>query len=168
MADGMIPVLIALEAQLPALLEDLDAWQTLDITYHPPHVERLWMQRPEGRVFLHRIEACEPGEALFHPHDWPSAMKILAGRYEHGVGAAIDGEVQTLSVARLSAGTYYEMTNPRTYHWVRPLEEVHTLMLAGPLYAERPRFPKPDARQGPLTPERKRALAERFGALLSS
>jgi hypothetical protein len=164
----MLATLKRIEATtLPELLRSPDAWASLDITYHPPHVERLWTTVPEGRLFLHRIEPCDPGDALVHPHDWPSAMKILSGRYEHGIGVADDnGDVDILSVAELAAGTYYEMSNPRVWHWVRPLEVVCTLMLAGPLYAERPPFAKPTQRQLPLTSARAAELLETFRGLL--
>ena len=161
-------------AVLPELLRDPARWASVDITYHPPHVERLWTSVPEGRLFLHRIGTCARGDALYHPHDWPSAMKILRGRYEHGIGVAGAGaqssaDVEVLSVAELAAGTYYEMVNPRVWHWVRPLEVVYTLMLAGPPYGADTRqpFPKPDARQGPLASARAQALLAEFCELLA-
>ena len=84
----MLATLHEAEDALPDLLrEGVDAWRSLDIDYEPPHVERLW--RPWGpvvstgamtipsrfRLSLHRIHPCET--ALFHPHPWPSAVRII-------------------------------------------------------------------------------------------
>ena len=73
------------EQELPDLLEK-EIWNGLYIDYHPPIVERVWTQVGENRIYLHRIHPCSEGEALFHPHPWPSAMRILSGEYEMGIG----------------------------------------------------------------------------------
>ncbi|MEM6989018.1 MAG: hypothetical protein AAF721_00930 [Myxococcota bacterium] len=57
----------AIEA-LPRLLREPEDWESLHITYHPPRVERLWLQHGSHRIFLHRIYPCEEGDALWHPH----------------------------------------------------------------------------------------------------
>ena len=72
----MLDVLTQVERALPALLQDESVWQSLYVDYHPPMVERLWTRWGEYRVFLHRIHPCERGQALFHPHPWPSAMRV--------------------------------------------------------------------------------------------
>ena len=82
----MLDVLEAVEQKLPELLRDEAGWNSLFIDYHPPTVERLWRTWGEYRVSLHRIHPCERGTALFHPHPWPSAMRILSGEYEMAVG----------------------------------------------------------------------------------
>ena len=74
---AVLDTLAAVERGLPALLRDEGAWKSLLVDYHPPTVERLWRPWGAGRVYLHRIHPCARAEALFHPHPWPSAMRVL-------------------------------------------------------------------------------------------
>jgi hypothetical protein len=129
----MLEVLEALEKQLPRLLADADAWDSVYIDYHPPFVERLWRPWGDYRVNLHRIHPCAQADALFHPHPWPSAMHLLSGRYEMAVGYG-SGELAPPVAARILAaeGSRYEMTHPDAWHYVRPLDApVLTLMVTG-------------------------------------
>jgi hypothetical protein len=64
------------------LLKNPSIWNTLDINYHHPRVERLWTQIGDSRLMLHVIHPCETSDALYHPHPWPSAMHVLSGTYE--------------------------------------------------------------------------------------
>src|SRR5205823_428108 len=90
----MLDILHAAEKELPRLLASDDGWQSLRVDYHPPFVDRVFRDwSPPGaaegaryRISLHRIHPCAPAEALFHPHPWPSAMRIHSGTYEMGVG----------------------------------------------------------------------------------
>jgi len=86
----MIQKLYEIESNLVEIIDSGDRegqWQTLDIDYHPPHVKRVWCQYDEStRLYLHKIYPCEREEALMHPHNWPSAMRIVKNRYEMGVG----------------------------------------------------------------------------------
>jgi len=68
------------------LLKNPSIWNTLDVNYHQPRVERLWTQIGTSRLMLHVIHTCETDEALYHPHPWPSAMHVLSGSYEMGLG----------------------------------------------------------------------------------
>jgi hypothetical protein len=148
----MLDVLTRLEAELPALLADDARWQSLYINYHPPFVERLWMQWGEYRVSLHRIHPCAPSDALFHPHPWPSAMRILDGKYEMAIGHGKGSEPPPVA-ARIIAGTdvRYEMTDPDSWHYVRPLERpAMTIMVTG----------KPWTRASPSSAEPLQPLAE--------
>lgn len=133
--------LYEVEKCLPSLIGK-DIWQTLDVTYHPPHVERVWCQWGAYRVSLHRIHPCKPEEALFHPHPWPSAIYIASGKYEMGVAEQyyipslhtwMDPNPNTLAVKLvLPAGTYYEMTTWTGCHYVRPIDEpVMSVMITG-------------------------------------
>lgn len=146
------------EARLPALLApgNRHRWHSVHVTYHPPRVERLWVQVDEYRLFLHRIYPCEDGDALFHPHPWPSAVRVVSGRYEHHVGV----EGCRLMRSILKAGSSYEMTNRETWHSVRPLDEPSdSIMLVGPLYEPPVEMPSPPAeKQGPLSDGRFDAL----------
>ena len=125
------------EEELIDLLITPSAWKSLHIDYHPPIVERIWAQLKNGkRIYLHFIHHCEKGEALNHPHPWPSAMHVLTGRYEMGVGYG-EGEKDPemfLSLETENGGLYYDMTHRDGWHYVRPMEpgkSVATVMLAG-------------------------------------
>jgi hypothetical protein len=125
----MLEKLFEVENLLPDWLDK--EWASLDVDYHPPRVERLWRSWGEFRVSLHRIHPCE--NPLFHPHPWPSAMRILSGTYEMVVGYGA-GETPPPIACRLqlSAGTCYEMVEKDAWHWVRPLEKpAYSLMISG-------------------------------------
>ena len=114
------------------LLDESEDWSTLNIDYEPPRVERLWRQHEAGfRICLHRIHPCE--RALFHPHPWPSAIKILSGTYEMGVGFGSGQDVpKEAATIRLTAGATYEMIEPDGWHYVRPIGEPSlSLMVTG-------------------------------------
>jgi hypothetical protein len=118
----MLDVLERLERELPILLLDADGWTGLFIDYHPPTVERLWRQWNEYRISLHRIHPCPAGTALFHPHPWPSAMRILAGDYEMAVGYGKGEETPPIAARMIASGDFaYEMTDPDAWHYVRPI-----------------------------------------------
>ena len=116
----MLQVLARTEEALPQVLSDRTLWTSLDVDYEPPRVERMWCQRGKYRVFIHRIHPCD--KALFHPHPWPSAVKILSGTYEmsigHGTGASDPPEAATVL---LTSGSSYEMIDPNGWHSVRPI-----------------------------------------------
>jgi hypothetical protein len=161
---------------LPDLLRDKDKiWKTVDVIYHPPHVERCWMQLEDVRLFLHCIHPEEDAmKCLWHPHDWPSAMKIVSGTYAHDIAISqgyddfrfkdLTPEVTDwLARSEVTAGTYYEMSHPMAWHRVRPIgQPVYSLMIAGPLYEEPEPSRKPLEKQPPLSSERKKHLLHMF------
>lgn len=118
----MLDVLHDVERALPALLADHHRWKSVLVDYHAPIVERVWCEWSGYRISLHRIHPCKKGEALFHPHPWPSAMKVLSGDYEMAIGYGA-GEVSPPVAAKiiLGAGSEYEMTDLNGWHYVRPL-----------------------------------------------
>lgn len=122
------------EKILPDLLNKPQEWKTLLVNYHPPIVERLWAQIGNYRVLLHFIHKCETKDALFHPHPWPSAMHVLNGKYEMGLGFG-PGVVEPEKMCTLlleNGGAYYDMTHIDGWHYVRPVEGVcATVMLIG-------------------------------------
>ncbi len=126
----MFSVLHHAEELLPDLLapHKESLWKSLYVDYHPPIVERLWTQIGEYRICLHRIHPCKPEEALFHPHPWPSAMRIVNGHYEMTVGYG-SGTSAPPVAARflLGRGAAYEMTDPNSWHAVRPLDAAPSL-----------------------------------------
>jgi hypothetical protein len=160
----MLDILRAVEEVLPDLLRDEAGWQSVYIDYHPPTVERLWRQWREYRVSLHRIHPCGPGEALFHPHPWPSAMRILEGEYEMAVGYGAGDDLPPVAALMIAAGDFrYEMTDPDAWHYVRPLGAPSlSLMVTGPPWQRSsPRSSKP---LQPLTAEQQAALLQSFRA----
>lgn len=167
----MLHILWDAEVNLREMLsEPNDSWNTMDITYHDPHVQRCWKQfRTDYRVMLHRIHPCGHGNALWHSHPWPSAVSIVSGTYEHDVGYMDDESngktILPLTRTLLERGSRYEMLNPKAWHSVRPISPgCLTIMVTGVPYKEKPtRKPLaiPDERQGPLSDEvRDELLAE--------
>lgn len=129
----MLTVLHEVEDQLRNLLLDENGWNSLYVNHHPPIVERLWRQWKTYRVYLHKIYPCGLGEALIHPHPWPSAMRVLSGTYEmavgYGKGLAIPPVAATII---MGPGSEYEMTDPDAWHYVRPIDcPTISLMVTG-------------------------------------
>lgn len=165
----MLDLLDKALAELPALMESHDGWRSVDVTYHPPRVERIWRQWGENRILLHRIHPCDDGEALMHPHPWPSAVRIMSGRYEMGTAGTYFPDPDSTEPEEhepawdaihakvfLGPGSEYEMTEPQGWHYVRPLgAPSDSLMVIGPLYEPRVVMPHvPIDKQQPLSPER--------------
>ncbi len=158
----MFETLSAIEAALPELLTRRD-WNSLRVTYEPPEVERVWRKWGEHRILLHCIHPCAPGQPLFHPHPWPSIVKVLAGRYEMGVGYGTGVESPPIAMTMIAgAGTTYAMTDRDSWHFVRPLDEPsYSLMVTGkPWQRDMPRGDHPP--QPALTPERVDELLRDF------
>jgi hypothetical protein len=140
----MIDILKNAETKLPYLLRIPEVWNTLDVDYFPPRVERLWMQYDEiHRLFIHVIHPTD-NKCLFHKHRWPAAFKIIEGEYEMGIAYSKDEissddayNLPPISSFILSAGSYYEMIDTHTLHYVKPLENSSiSLMITGQLYPE--------------------------------
>lgn len=141
----MINKLKNIEFLLPSLVNDPSIWKTLDIDYYPPRVERLWTELNDGtRLFIHVIHPTE-SPCLFHKHRWPAAFKIIQGKYEMGISYSeseidSDSAYETLPMISkfiLDTGSYYEMTNTHSLHYVKPLDNISiSLMITGPLYKE--------------------------------
>lgn len=150
----MLELLDIALAELPALLTSPHGWTGIRIDYHPPFVDRVWRPWRNCRLSIHRIHPCAPEDALFHPHPWPSAMRILAGRYAMNLGYG-EGIVAPPVCARaiMIAGASYEMTDRDAWHDVRPLGgPVLTVMLSGtPWQREMP--VEPAVSQRALSPE---------------
>ena len=156
----MLELLEAAERELPALIAE-PGWTGLHIDYETPHVDRAWRPWRGGRLNLHAIAPC--ANALYHPHPWPSAMRVLRGRYEMGIGRGSDAPPLA---ARLvcGPGTAYEMTDRDAWHYVRPLEPVLTIMVTGAPWDRS--SPKPPRPLRPLSPEALAELLARVAAAL--
>lgn len=154
--------LYAVEHALPHLLANESLWHSLFVDYAKPHVERVFMNWNGLRINLHRISACETHEALFHPHPWPSAMRILEGSYEMGVGYSTTDEVPPAAATLiLPAGAAYEMVDRNGWHYVRPLTDYSlTLMVSGEPWDRT--SPKSSYTLSELSSEKKREILELF------
>ena len=149
-----ISTLKQIEKELPHLLRDESRiWKSLDITYLPPRVKRVWTQYNDNiRLFLHKIYPASPKEAFYHPHPWLSAMKIVKGSYEMGLGCD-DGSDSppVISTQVFHEGSYYDMTNPKGWHYVAASDIVYTIMITGPLFDPPVKMPQtPKESQHPL------------------
>lgn len=158
------------EGSLPSLIRTPEVWKTLDVNYDPPRVERLWLEwgdlskEHEGwRIYLHRIHPCS--EALFHPHPWPSAIKILSGKYEMAVGyGAGEQRPPTAATLILTAGSSYEMIDPDGWHYVKPLREPSlSIMVTGKPWGRI--SPGKNIKHNALSDEAKFDLLSTFGRL---
>lgn len=131
----MIELLHKIEKSLADILyRNAGNIKTMYIDYHKPYVSRIWFIDTETncRVFLHKIEPCtESKEALYHPHPWDSAMRIVKGEYEMGVGHSETNEIpKTDCKLILRAGACYEMTEKHGWHYVSPVNGcAYTLMI---------------------------------------
>lgn len=169
----MLKALYRVEDQLPLLLKDgIESWQSLDIDYEPPRVERLWRQVGDVRVNLHRIHPCV--QALYHPHPWPSAVRVLCGKYEMGVAESdrllafshlVEGDREVAKVI-LTEGAAYEMVNPTGWHYVMPIGQPSLSLMVTAKPWDPPVFKHDDfgkkADLKPLTDEAKQNLLDAF------
>jgi hypothetical protein len=160
----MLKVLAEVEQILPQLLQDESTWHSVYVDYHPPMVERLWSSWNGYRIYLHRIHPCEQDEALFHPHPWPSAMRVLEGEYEMAIGFGAGMETPPVAALMIARGDFrYEMVHPDSWHYVRPLgAPTLSLMISGKPWArESHRSTKP---LRPLLPDQTVELLALFRA----
>jgi hypothetical protein len=158
----MLDILYEIERELAVLLQDEGAWKSLYVDYHPPIVERLWLPWNGYRINLHRIHPCAREEALFHPHPWPSAMRVLSGEYEMAVGYGQGATAPPVAALMIASGDFrYEMTDPNAWHYVRPLREpTMSLMVTGKPW-DRP-SPKSDKPLPSLSAAQRGAILQFF------
>lgn len=146
-----------------------DAWNTLDIDYEKPRVERLWKSYGVLRLSLHVIHPCGEGESLLHPHPWKSAIHVLpiGGLYEHGIGyrteVSPDVYEDVIVCKQIVSGSMtYEMLEPSGIHYVRPLlQPSFSIMLSGPVEWEENKW-KEQLELQPLSDERKEEILLTF------
>lgn len=161
----MLDVLAAAEAALPALLADEAGWRSLDIDYHPPRVERLYRAFDGHRLSLHRASPCRPEEALFHPHPWPSAMRLVRGRYRMWIGHGSGTEAPPLAgMVELAAGSCYAMTDRDQWHAVAPVGEATLSVMVTGAPWDRSMPLTPDTALSPLSEATRAELLDLFRA----
>jgi hypothetical protein len=136
----MLDVLHRVESLLPALVTDRVGWSSKLIDYTPPVVWRLYRDLAvDGvtyRVYLHRIFACE--EAFYHPHPWPSAIRVLPmpnAVYEMGVGYGTGAPPPLAATLRVRDGFEYEMVDRGGWHYVKVVGAPSvSVMVTGPVW----------------------------------
>ncbi|VTR95365.1 Uncharacterized protein OS=endosymbiont of Acanthamoeba sp. UWC8 GN=I862_04430 PE=4 SV=1 [Gemmata massiliana] len=135
----MLSALADVLESLPALLDDPTAWDSLIVNRRKPTTYRVFRYLPDGlRISLHKFDPCATHEA--HPHPWPGAFALLEGSYRMWVGFTPDLESRepiTVTETVLTAGSRYEIIEPRTWHSVTPLKECWTVMVNGLPWKER-------------------------------
>lgn len=142
----MLDKLRQIEDMLPALLKDEGGWRSKKIDYSPPVVDRLYrdidLDGVGHRIYLHRIYECE--RAFFHPHPWPSAIRVIGGlgsSYEMGVGFGSNERHDGPPLAArliVKQGMQYEMCHPDGWHYVKIIGRPSvSVMVSGPVW-ERP------------------------------
>jgi hypothetical protein len=142
----MLQKLFEIEALLPEILNGYSVkykglmyapkdiiMKSMFIDYHAPMVERIWFQLGDLRVYFHKIHPCKCSDALFHPHPWESAIRVIEESYEMGIGHSPDDNVPPIDCKLiLKRDTSYEMSNPDGWHYVAPLRNPsYSLMITG-------------------------------------
>jgi hypothetical protein len=161
----MIELLSAAKRHVRDILRDRDdgLWKSIHIDYHPPIVDRLWIDWIDDlRINLHRFQPCQPGQAFFHPHRNRSAIEIIEGGYTMGigVGAGIEPPPVVMTFC-LEAGSSYEMPDHDTWHYVAPFAESWSITITDkPI--ERPMPLEPKHILQPVDPNQKRLMLEKF------
>jgi hypothetical protein len=157
---------ILIKTVVPGLKQAFDdiAWNSLNIDYHPPKVERLWSQFGSMRLMIHRIHPSSEHNALFHPHPWPSAVFILRSAYRMGIGYGEEATPPPVAATiTLTQGSSYEMKDRNGWHYVAPGKETSlSLMLIDapweephPFYTEGEKI-----RLNPLTEKARKCVVE--------
>lgn len=119
--------------KLPALLENPASWDSLIVNRRKPATYRVFHYEDGYRICLHRFDPCHLHESFDHPHPWPGGFLLLDGSYRMRVGFSSDRTSQPKSVMDeiLTKWSYYQITNPLTWHSVTPLTTTYTVMING-------------------------------------
>jgi hypothetical protein len=163
-AKGMSQLEFIEQFQLPALLRDRSRWRSLRVDYHPPLVERVFTDHDGWRFNLHCIHPCKAEDALFHPHPWPSQMRVVKGRYQMKIGYGKGRKAPPVAaIVTLEEGSDYVMDDPDQWHSVRPIgEPAWSLMITGTPWGRWSPKPPDDRRLGPLADERQKEIIRFF------
>ncbi len=142
---GLIEKLLEIkDNELQDMLTETGLWNSLDVNYHPPRVERLWRQYDEHhRLFIHIIHKTTAA-CLFHKHKWEAAFHMIFGSYEMALTSSetefgSEEAYKLPEIARhiIAAGSSYEMRYTHTAHYVKPLGDYSiSLMLTKNIYPE--------------------------------
>lgn len=138
-----IKILQSLEPKIRELTRNPKIWETLDVDYFPPRVERLYTTFEGFRIYLHLIHKTSV-ECLYHKHRWAAAFKQLSGSYEMGltyspneITSEYAHSIPDIAKFILEKGSYYEMTQTDAMHYVQPISDKSwSLMITKDLYPE--------------------------------
>lgn len=128
----MLDTLEDVMQKLPEMVKDITLWDSLIINRRKPFTYRAFHILNNGvRICLHKFDPCERHDAFFHPHPWPSAMRVMRGKYRMEVGASPDYNKPPMTVMEtvLSAGSTYSSDEPNFWHSVQPLETCYSVMV---------------------------------------
>ena len=153
--------------KLPKLLDREYYWKSKFINYEFPYVSRLYRKEEcdQGEYYLsiHEIEVIPyPHHALWHNHDYPLLVKVLAGvqlvqlGYEKGVEEGPD---------LFSYNSQYIMESDEQFHSVTPLTpKTLSLMITYKQFAGEKRHNQPQLKE--LSIERKLEILEAVKTVL--
>jgi hypothetical protein len=125
-------------------------------------------------AFLHCIHPCAV-KPFFHPHPWPSAVRIYKGIYKMEIGHGLPlsplagfGMPPVSSTVWLPQGSMYEMVHKDGWHSVAPEGgPVFSLMVVGPEWEDVVYKPGKGTTK-PLTRTRMGELQQTFLTLFSA
>lgn len=136
MTEAPKPRLIPeLHRRLPDVFQLLDkpeAWDSLIVNRRKPYTYRVHTKIDGYRFCLHKFDPCHTHEAFPHPHPWPGAFLILAGRYQMWLGRSKDRQDKdpvTISHTVMAQYGCYEIVDPLVWHAVVPMDTTWTVML---------------------------------------
>lgn len=168
----MVTLYLQIQGILPELLQRRDLMKSLKVLHDEPEVWRIWWQLGEVRIMFHKIMPAMPDQAFFHPHPWPSKVRILKGHYINTIGIyngpkkdvekllpeELDDFGKKLVPMEIQIGesSMYSMLDVRQFHKVVSGNPVYSLMIIGLPYfagATKQFSRQPVVQNPPLTEE---------------
>jgi hypothetical protein len=123
--------------EISSYLDEPETWGSLVINKRKPYTQRLFRLDGAIRTCLHMFEPCKEEESFGHTHSWPARFMCLQGSYFMRSAFyyyhSSDVLIKTNS-SLLTAGSWYEMSDPALYHKIVPLEPSFTIMQNGMPY----------------------------------
>jgi hypothetical protein len=117
------------------LLSNPKIWQSSVLDKQKPIVEKMWTQINKYIISLYFIHTCNKEEIRYKYNECPSAMHILQGSCEIGVGFK---EVENITTMHIPQGNmYFDMTADETIYFIRSTNSVSSsVMLSGEKWKE--------------------------------
>jgi hypothetical protein len=128
----MFKILKEVVNRLPSIMSSGD-WDSQFIDYDNPTLHRMFRKYKDYTINLHKFIPTN-APIVYHPHPWPAAFIISAGSYEMYFGYGRWKVTEPIGPVVLRKGSYYQMTNIKEWHSVRPLEKTYTLVVEGSNY----------------------------------
>jgi hypothetical protein len=153
---------------LGALADKNFEWDSLEIDYHKPYVNRIWIKYNDWHICLHEILPCERSEALIHAHPWEADFKVYEGGYRMDMGFGIN-EPEIMQEMVLPPNSMYSMTDPNAWHCIYPSSTVYSIMVSRTPYGDKtnPNCKKSDKKLEPMSDSEVQRLKSKFINLLS-